>query len=215
MQFCFECHNMYYMRLGSDSDTNGTNGTNGNSGSNGDKLEFYCRNCGHQDTTLTNENIICVSEYQTQSSDMKLKNMINKYTKYDPTLPRVNNILCPNPQCPNHTSSGKSHQSSITLSSPPTTTTNTTTTQTLKGQNKDSTTIGGAIAPIAPIAPISSIASIGANDTLPINEESTFVKSRDSDIIYIRYDDENMKYAWICSKCDYTWTNDNHIDNKN
>ena len=203
MQFCSECHNMYYMRLGSDSDTNGSSG---NSGSSGDKLEFYCRNCGHQDTTLTNENIICVSEYQTQSSDMKLKNMINKYTKYDPTLPRVNNILCPNPQCPNHTSSGESHQSSIPLSSPPTTTNTNNTTQPLKGQNKDSTTIGGAIAPIAPIAPI---------DTLPINEESTFVKSRDSDIIYIRYDDENMKYAWICSKCDYTWTNDNHIDNKN
>jgi aspartate carbamoyltransferase regulatory subunit len=26
--------------------------------------------------------------------------IINKYTKLDPTLPRVNNILCPNPECP-------------------------------------------------------------------------------------------------------------------
>ena len=68
MQFCSECDNMYYMRLSSE---NGVSSTS-------DKLEFYCRNCGHEDSTLTNENIICVSEYQTQSSDMKLKNMINK-----------------------------------------------------------------------------------------------------------------------------------------
>ena len=69
MQFCSECSNMYYMRLGADD-----------GGIHSDTLQFYCRHCGHEDSTLTNENIICVSEYQTQSSDMKLKNMINKYS---------------------------------------------------------------------------------------------------------------------------------------
>ena len=189
MQFCPECNNMYYMRLGSAS----------GSGVTSDKLEFYCRNCGHEDSTLTNENIICVSEYQTQSSDMKLKNMINKYTKYDPTLPRANNILCPNTQCTNHTRSVDLSQSSNTQSSTPIT-------RTVSKVNKGSLLpIGGAIA-----------TTITSNtESMPIHEETVILKSRDSDIIYIRYDDENMKYAWICSKCDYTWTNDNHIDNKN
>ena len=170
-----------------------------------DKLEFYCRNCGHEDSTLTNENIICVSEYQTQSSDMKLKNMINKYTKYDPTLPRANNILCPNPQCTNHTSSADTTQSSLNTMPTPIT-------RTIKGQKKTSSVIGGATADTINDQQLpTSIKTINT----PIQENSIILKSRDSDIIYIRYDDENMKYAWICSKCDYTWTNDNHIDNKN
>ena len=180
MQFCSECNNMYYMRLSADS-----------AGGNSDNLEFYCRNCGHEDSVLTNENIICVSEYQTQSSDMKLKNMINKYTKYDPTLPRATNILCPNPLCSNHTSSSEPQFSPVSKTALP-----------LSPQKKGSTTIGGAI-------------TNTTKDQLsqPLQDESIILKSLDSDIIYIRYDDENMKYAWICSKCDYTWTNDNHVDN--
>ena len=205
MQFCSECDNMYYMRLSSE---NGVSSTS-------DKLEFYCRNCGHEDSTLTNENIICVSEYQTQSSDMKLKNMLNKYTKYDPTLPRANNIMCPNPQCTNHTrSTDLPPQSSAII--PPSTAQpiSTPTTRTIKGQKKGSSNTGGATANTANTANTISD-QIPPSINPSVQENSIILKSRDSDIIYIRYDDENMKYAWICSKCDYTWTNDNHIDNKN
>ena len=204
MQFCSECNNMYYMRLSADD-----------GGIYSDKLEFYCRRCGHEDSTLTNENIICVSEYQTQSSDMKLKNMINKYTKYDPTLPRANNILCPNPQCTNHTSSVEVPPASAIIQSPmpvsaiiqspmPVSAMPVSATRTIKTPKKtlSTTSIGGATSATA-------TSNIGQ-----IQEESIMLKSRDSDIIYIRYDDENMKYAWICSKCDSSWTNDNHIDNK-
>ena len=28
------------------------------------------------------------------------------------------------------------------------------------------------------------------------------------DVIYLRYDDENMKYLYICSTCDITWKTD-------
>jgi DNA-directed RNA polymerase subunit M/transcription elongation factor TFIIS len=63
--------------------------------------------------------------------------MVNKYTKYDPTLPRKNNMKCPNEHC-------------------------------------------------------------------------TATESK-SDIIYLRYDDENMKYLYICADCDFSWKTD---DNK-
>ena len=32
--------------------------------------------------------------------------------------------------------------------------------------------------------------------------------SVESDIIYIKYDEENMKYVYLCTYCDTTWTND-------
>jgi hypothetical protein len=74
---------MYYIRI----DAENTN-----------KLIYYCRNCGDEDTTLTVDNV-CVSRTNIQKGEQNFVNIINKYTKLDPTLPRVNNILCPNADC--------------------------------------------------------------------------------------------------------------------
>ena len=46
MHFCSNCSNMYYIRINAD-DTN--------------KLVYYCRKCGNEDSLLTSENI-CVSK---------------------------------------------------------------------------------------------------------------------------------------------------------
>ena len=121
MHFCSNCSNMYYIRINAD-DPN--------------KLVYYCRKCGNEDTSLASLNI-CVSKTQIKKSEQSFNHIINKYTKHDPTLPRINNILCPNPDC----------------------TTNT--------------------------------------------------KNDAREIIYIRYDDTNMKYIYLCSTCDTVWnTND-------
>ena len=121
MHFCTNCSNMYYIRINSD-DPN--------------KLVYYCRKCGNEDKLLGTENV-CVSKTQLKKSEQTFSHIINKYTKLDPTLPRVSNILCPDPLC-------------------------------------------------------------------PTNKEG---KSRE--IIYIRYDDSNMKYIYLCSDCDTVWqTND-------
>jgi DNA-directed RNA polymerase subunit M/transcription elongation factor TFIIS len=96
------------------------------------KLVYYCRNCGNTDSTLSTENVI-VSKNQLKKSEQEFSHIINKYTKLDPTLPRINNILCPNADCPTNKS----------------------------------------------------------------NEEK--------EIIYIRYDDKNMKYVYLCSTCDTVW----------
>ncbi len=121
MHFCSNCSNMYYIRINSD-DPN--------------KLVYYCRKCGNEDKLLAIENV-CVSKTHIKKSEQSFSHIINKYTKLDPTLPRVNTILCPNPDCLTNT------------------------------------------------------------DT----------KARE--IIYIRYDDSNMKYIYVCSDCDTVWqTND-------
>ena len=117
MHFCSNCNNMYYIRINSD---------------NTNKLVYYCRQCGNEDTTLTMDNV-CVSKINIKKNEQQFNHIINKYTKYDPTLPRINNILCTNSEC----------------------TTNT--------------------------------------------------KDIPREIIYIRYDDVNVKYIYLCSTCDTVW----------
>ena len=117
MHFCNICSNMYYIRINAD-DPN--------------KLVYYCRKCGNEDTTLAAENI-CVSRTQIKKSEQSFNHIINKYTKFDPTLPRINNIKCPNADC------------------------------------------------------------------------ATNKEGKEREIIYIRYDDVNMKYVYLCCDCDTVW----------
>jgi len=117
MHFCSQCSNMYYISINPD-DAN--------------TLVYYCRNCGNKDSTISIKDVN-VSNVQLKKSKQEFTHIINKYTKLDPTLPRVSNILCPNTEC-------------------------------------------------------------------PTNKED---KSRE--IIYIRYDNTNMKYVYLCSTCDIVW----------
>ena len=117
MHFCSTCSNMYYVRINAD-DPN--------------KLVYYCRNCGNEDANLTTENNI-VCKTQLKATDQSFEHIINQYTKFDPTLPRINTILCPNPECETNT------------------------------------------------------------------------KKTEREIIYIRYDNINLKYVYLCSTCDTVW----------
>ena len=118
MNFCTKCDNMYYIRISS---------TNEND------LTYYCRNCGNEDTSIDQENV-CVSKMQLKREQQKIDNVINKYTKLDPTLPRTNTIKCPNTECISNTN-----------------------------------------------------------------------KNEKQEVVYIRYDDMNMLYIYLCAKCDTTW----------
>jgi DNA-directed RNA polymerase subunit M/transcription elongation factor TFIIS len=117
MHFCSQCQNMYYISIEPDEPN---------------KLVYYCRNCGNKDSTLSVENVT-VSKIQLKKTEQEFSHIINKYTKFDPSLPRINKILCPNADC-------------------------------------------------------------------STNREDT-----PREIIYIRYDDQNMKYVYLCSTCDTIW----------
>ncbi len=117
MHFCDVCQNMYYIRIDAD---------------NPNKLVYYCRKCGNESSNL-NASDICVSKTYINQGEPTFTHVINKYTKLDPTLPRFNTILCPNPDC----------------------TTNT--------------------------------------------------KDTPREIIYIRYDQINIDYIYLCSTCDTSW----------
>jgi DNA-directed RNA polymerase subunit M/transcription elongation factor TFIIS len=120
MHFCVKCSNMYYISLKEEDS---------------DKLIYYCRNCGHTDDTLISENL-SISKTEFFKTESKFNNIINKYTKLDPTLPRINTIKCPSSDC-------KSNK----------------------------------------------------------NEHD-----HSREVIYLRYNDIDMKYLYLCCVCDYSWT---------
>lgn len=91
MHFCAECRNMYYLKLGEDSNS----------------LIYYCRHCGHEDANLTADEG-CVSRTQLKRSEQKYAHIINEYTKLDPTLPRTQTIRCPSQTCPSNTGDSES-----------------------------------------------------------------------------------------------------------
>lgn len=84
MKFCKVCDNMYYISLDA-TDSN--------------KLTHYCRNCGDVDNEETNEEIHCVLNTSLKRDEQTFHHIVNRYTKLDPTLPRVYTIPCPNEEC--------------------------------------------------------------------------------------------------------------------
>lgn len=134
MHFCSVCNNMYYISVTPENE-----------------LQYYCRNCGNIDNTVASENI-CVSKLNVKHSTtpQSFSQVVNKYTKLDPTLPRIHTMRCPNDECPSNEGGGSA---------------------------------GGAGAG----------AGAGAHN------------KPKSEIIYVRYDDMNLKYVYLCAKCDKVW----------
>ena len=116
MEFCNNCNNMYYMKL-----------------NNMKQLIYVCKNCGNEDTQQIEKNNLKVYKFSKETKSIDVH--INEFTKYDPTLPHVYHIKCPNPECPT-------------------------------SKNSDKYT---------------------------------------NDVVYVRYDDRDMKYTYLCYHCDFHW----------
>ena len=119
MKFCDKCDNMFYIRVSEENEDDTS-----------DSLVYYCRNCGNSESNIIES--ICVSKIQIKRSEQKIMNTVNEFTKMDPTLPRLDNIPCPNQECPSNNGS-------------------------------------------------------------------------DKEVIYIRYDDTNLKFIYLCVHCDKIW----------
>tara|TARA_B100001027_G_C16185433_1_gene293495 strand:- start:259 stop:633 length:375 start_codon:yes stop_codon:yes gene_type:complete len=88
MEFCDNCDNMLYIKIVPKSDDE----TKTN-------LTYYCRNCSKEfDNNIKKDKCIYAVDF---NKDNVMKNIsFNKYTKYDPTLPRTNGLRCINADCP-------------------------------------------------------------------------------------------------------------------
>ena len=87
MEFCSKCDNLYALQISDEK-----------------KLTYYCKNCGNEETNL-NETNLCISKIYTKENNNSF--IINEYTKYDPTLPHVHNVKCPNTYCNTHKDGSK------------------------------------------------------------------------------------------------------------
>jgi DNA-directed RNA polymerase subunit M/transcription elongation factor TFIIS len=119
MHFCKLCQNMYYIKIDDEDES---------------KFNYYCRNCGNEEESLSSNVVVSRTEFKKE--DKNYSSFVNEYTKYDPTLPRLKIVECPNTDCP--------------------------------GREKSE-------------------------------------RTDDENVIYIRYDDTNMKYIYLCPICDYVW----------
>ena len=64
---------------------------------NGNKLNLVCKICGFQ--KLYDKQDKCIYAKNYQSDYLSFKTVSNRFVHLDPTLPRVNNINCPNKEC--------------------------------------------------------------------------------------------------------------------
>lgn len=119
MQFCPTCRNMYYITLSEDST----------------HIKNKCRNCGNEESLSESESIVCVSKTIFNQNKHPTSYYINEFTEFDPTLPRINTMKCPNSEC-------KTNE---------------------------------------------------AAHTSP------------TEIIFIRYDDVNLKFIYMCTTCKHFW----------
>lgn len=117
MKFCNLCENMLYIKTEEN------------------KLYNYCKNCSNLiEYKSDNKSILIIENNYKFDNIQNYQTYINPYIKYDPTLPRVNNIVCPNTKC-------------------------------------------------------------------------TKKKDQENEVIYIKYDNENMNYLYYCVYCENFWKN--------
>lgn len=121
IQFCKRCDNKYYHRISNNS------------------LVYFCRVCNYEDTESISNEAMCVLNTKFKKGAQDFDHIVNRYTKYDPTLPKIM-IKCPNDEC-----------------------------KTNSNQKEDAVT----------------------------------------EAIYLRYDNVNLKYLYICTTCETKWTNNN------
>lgn len=91
MKFCNYCENMMYTKIVNEDKNEGETLIPKNS------LIYYCKHCGFE-FVADRKSQLLIDDNQVDDS-IKIKPYINKYIKFDPTLPRVNNIQCTNEKC--------------------------------------------------------------------------------------------------------------------
>lgn len=97
MEFCTVCENMMYIRLLQPED--GGSGEESAAAKGG--LNYYCKNCGFNKAAdaVDVDGGARISSTNYADNNRAYKQYATPHIVHDPTLPRVNNIACPNKGC--------------------------------------------------------------------------------------------------------------------
>ena len=80
MKFCEKCKFMLYIKLSDDNNS----------------LSYECKNCGYKKDHQKEDIDNCIYSRDYKINEISYSWMVNPDLCDDPTLPRVNNISCPN-----------------------------------------------------------------------------------------------------------------------
>lgn len=82
MKFCHVCDNMMYLKLDG-----------------AERLQYHCKNCLYVTPASEADTKACVLGKNYVDDETAYRQFVSPHLKHDPTLPRVNNIRCPNEAC--------------------------------------------------------------------------------------------------------------------
>ena len=200
MNFCPKCQFMVYTKLSSDKKN----------------LVNYCKNCSWEGPYINDEDDtnICVYQKNYSNDYIALKSLTSKYILHDPTLPRINNIECINQNC----LTNKNFDETLTVH--------------LKNIGTIHTEISyltDFLNSLEIEESAYSITNINNNELLLVFKETSeleklgdltekqefdiennnvsvmkYVKPN-REIIFMKYDNANLKYLYMCSTCRTTW----------
>ena len=207
MKFCHKCNNMLYIHSTASDE--------------GDepKMLYSCRNCDYTEIDVNPNRCIYENLYSQAKSTYDI--IYNKYTRYDPTLPRVNTIKCIKEGCVSNM--GLSHAlilSDLSVLTNPVIVGP----QSLDGESvklQFNAKLNEILAQNQP----SKIHALDNGDTLVIetgtSEQALSIKAAieplhrfieyfeklESSTIFIKYDQDELKYVYICDYCNTSWKN--------
>uniref|UniRef100_A0A6C0IXG4 DNA-directed RNA polymerase M/15kDa subunit domain-containing protein n=1 Tax=viral metagenome TaxID=1070528 RepID=A0A6C0IXG4_9ZZZZ len=201
MNFCPDCKFMVYTKLSQDKKT----------------LINYCNNCSWEGEYINKKDDGSILVYKNIYSKEFIPEeyIINKYTVQDPTLPRINNIACINKKCLTNIDIKKK---AIFIKSKNGDEISSELIQGIKDLIESKEIVDYTVSEVNKFSLliIINIDSdyIKVNDIVNTNIEignielsiEEYVKPK-NEIIFIKYDTDNMKYLYLCTNCLSSWKN--------
>ena len=193
MKFCKKCSNMLYIQ----SDINSNEG-----GETVHGLKYTCRNCNYKETDTNPKR--CVYENIYNQNSLTYDIIYNKYTRHDPTLPRMNTIKCINKKC---ISNDDIKEEVLIL----------TDLSIHEGLNDITGKINTIVKSGFPDARIINLdddtmiivcpKNIGElrSKLSQVHNWVEYHRKIEPQIIFIKYDPEELKYVYICDYCNTSW----------
>ncbi len=197
MEFCPNCNFMVYTKLNENDSDNY-------------QLTNYCKNCGWKGKSSSSDKCVYKRNYEKEFEADRI--MRNKYTIFDNTLPRLS-LNCVNENCiTNYSFKGKH---SLIVDNIPEHYTLTD----IKHVFIDNADLIDDYKPLR-VTSVVLILKESSNiqiikdkyDNIQIEQQNLSVKDFDAptpEVLYIKYDPNDMKYLYMCVNCSTSWQGNN------
>jgi len=151
-------------------------------------LVSVCIQCGYS-KVITDSKVVSIhKKMYKKDGGFDPMSLINEFTHMDPTLPRLRNKTCVNDNCLSR--KGKLYR--------------------CRGMDVE------RLCALSKVSEehVSLVKKMGADEILFSStvdhdwEKYDGIQIYENEVVYIKYDDENMKYVYICTCCSRAWTNE-------